>query len=101
MEGTIVSDPNYIMDSVITPTLIRTNPEINLYDIVNTVYKTVPDPNSPDPNNPNYIQVPKYGIGTNLISSTRVNIGIAKNRIRIPLKVRKIIKGRMTNYKGA
>ena len=82
MEGTIVSNANYIMESAITPTLIRTNPEINLYDIVNTVYKTVPDPNNPN----NLIQVPKYGIGTNLVSSTRVNIGIAKNRIRIPLK---------------
>lgn len=81
MDGTTVIDKNYIMSSTIEETTIRTNPEINIWDIVQT--------------NPT-----KYYIGKVLSSATRVNICIAKNRIRIPIRFRKVVT-KLTNYKSA
>lgn len=81
-QGTSVIDPNYLMKSEVVETTIRMNPDVNLYDIVQS--------------NPT-----RYYVGKVLSSSTRINICIAKNRIRIPLKLRKIVLGQQTNFKSA
>lgn len=81
IDGTTSTSADHIMDTSIYPTIIRLNPDPNLYDIVQS--------------NPS-----RYYIGKVLKSATRVNLAIAKNRIRIPLRFRKVLS-EVTNFKDA
>jgi hypothetical protein len=81
MEGTTVVDKNYLASNQVVTTEIRLNPDLNLYDVTQS--------------NP-----ARYSVGTVLSSASRVNICIAKNRIRIPLRFRKVLN-KFTNYKSA
>lgn len=81
IDGSTSVDPNLLQLGVITPSTIRLNPDLNLKDIV-------------------YSNDTKYTVGMELKSFSRINIYIAKNRIRIPIRMRKIVPYR-TNYKEA
>jgi hypothetical protein len=78
--GTTSSSGDTIMDTIPSETVIRLNPDLNLYDIVQS--------------NPT-----KYYVGKVLTSATKINIAIAKNRIRIPIRFRRILN-EITNYKN-
>lgn len=81
LEGSTSIDPNFLTSGTIVPSTIRLNPDINLKDLA-------------------YINPDKYSAGTVLTSATRVNILIAKNRVQMPIRMRKVVPYR-TNFKEA
>jgi hypothetical protein len=81
LEGSTSIDPNFLTSGTIVPSTIRLNPDINLKDLA-------------------YINPDKYSAGTVLTSAARVNILIAKNRVQMPIRMRKVVPYR-TNFKEA
>lgn len=81
IDGSTSVDPNLLQLGVVTPSTIRLNPDLNLKDIV-------------------YSNDTKYTVGMELKSFSRINIYLAKNRIRIPIRMRKVVPY-TTNYKEA
>ena len=87
IEGSTSIDPNYLITGQLVKSSIRLNPDINLKDLAYI--------------NPNKYSPPAQGQeGIPLVSATRINILIAKNRIMLPLRMRKILPYK-TNYKSA